>query len=638
MRQTLAVVVVSSLLLGCPGGETGSNSGFTAGTALFSTPTAGALHSHNNKLFWFDNDPLANFHSGDASGQHSAIAIRMGIPRNVAVHGQDIYWIEENPTISGITFDQHRWLKKITPTGDVTVLADGQCLTGALVIDTTYVYWLSFTCAQSPTTSTISRLPLAGGPSTNLFTTTGGISALGSDGTSLYWVETSAQLASIKKLPKTGGIPQVVFSSPSCSLICFQDNLVVMNGFVYFSEAYVSNSNTNPETIGYRLRQVPANGGAGTLLLDVPSGGPVLSMAVDTANLYWSDTSTVNAIPLGGGAASILASGLNRPIAIAVDSTNIYWLVATPFDFTFVSFGLIQTTPKTGGAITPIIGNLLDPVAPIAVDSANIYWSEGDPATGLYGLGRIARAPLTGGPDATVASGFLTQASLFLVTDQFIYVADAGTIKKLPLAGGLPERLYAPFFNAGGIQGNTIAALTTDGSNLYFADSNLAGNIYKMSVNGGSVTTLTGATNTTALAVEGNRLYWLDNKTNIKSIPTTGGPITTIFSGPANDILDLITDQNNIFFIQGGQINKISLNGGAVATLVPGAAIGSSLQFTQDNAFIYWTNQTEVGKVAKSGGPVQLYESIVKNTQGGIAVDSTRVYWIRDGVMYSAPK
>ena len=82
----------------------------------------------------------------------------------------------------------------------------------------------------------------------------------------------------------------------------------------------------------------------------------------------------------------------------------------------------------------------------------------------------------------------------------------------------------------------------------------------------------------TSVAVQGNTLYWLDNQTNIKSMSTTGGPITTIFSGPPNGVFDFIMDQNNIFFIQQGSINKISLNGAAVTPLVPGADIGSSLE------------------------------------------------------------
>ena len=147
--------------------------------------------------------------------------------------------------------------------------------------------------------------------------------------------------------------------------------------------------------------------------------------------------------------------------------------------------------------------------------------------TGPNGVGRIARAPLTGGSDTTVASGFLTEARLFLMTDQFVYVADAGTIKKLPITGGFPERLYA-----GPNGANYIAALATNGSSLYFADS-VSGTILRMSVNGGSITSLTGSAGmTTSLAVEGNTLYWLDGQTTIKSMPASGGPITTLFSGP----------------------------------------------------------------------------------------------------------
>jgi len=585
-------------------------------------------------LFWFDNDPWANFNVGDASGQQSALAMRMGWALTFVVHGEDIYWIEENPLVA----PQGRWLKRATATGDVTVLAEGTaCLpwtTDDLVIDGMHAYWATSTCEPSGGgTWTITSIPLTGGSASTLFTTTAAIVGLGSDATSLYWEEWSPQPPSdmfVKKLAKLGGVPQtlLLFSESQSMAIGFGGGLVTMNGFVYFSDASPTN------TFGYRLKQVPVNGGSATLLLDVPSGAPVFSMTVDNANLYWSDRSTVNAMSLQGGGRSTLASGQDSPMAVALDATNLYWL-ETLCCGGGGQPGRIKTMPKLGGTTTLVMDNLVSPWGRLAVDSGNVYWSEGGPMTGPNGVGRIARAPLTGGSDTTVASGFLTEARLFLMTDQFVYVADAGTIKKLPITGGFPERLYA-----GPNGANYIAALATNGSSLYFADS-VSGTILRMSVNGGSITSLTGSAGmTTSLAVEGNTLYWLDGQTTIKSMPASGGPITTLFSGPNHGIFDFIADESNIFFIQGGpafsMINQISLNGGAVTTLVPGAAILSSLDFTQDDTFVYWSNQSQVGKVSKSGGHEQYYELAVKNSKGGIAVDDTRVYWVADDVMYSA--
>jgi len=129
-------------------------------------------------------------------------------------------------------------------------------------------------------------------------------------------------------------------------------------------------------------------------------------------------------------------------------------------------------------------------------------------------------------------------------------------------------------------------------------------------------------------------LYWLDVQ-GIVRMPSAGGSVATVLS--ASGLFDLIADQDRVYFVQGGpalsDIKKVSVNGGLVTTLVPGAAAGA---FTQDDSYIYWTSQTEVAKVPKNGGSLSFYERIVKDSGGGIAVDDTSVYWMRDDVLWKA--
>ena len=637
MRQTCWCIVlsVSSIYVSaCTGGGSGGGSGGVGGSgggsggtgatisALAPAPNAFRLQAQNGEIIWTDDDDVANVKKVSGSGGPIALlAMRMGVPLNVVVHDQKVYWIEEKP-LSGFG---ERWLKKVSPDETVTILAEGSgCVfgnTSDLVVDATNVYWATSTC--SPNTSTIEAISLADGLPTTLATINGTVSALSSDGTHLYWEEgvvTIGSAKSVMRLPKAGGSPQTLATG---SFEQFRGGLAILNGQVFFSDSHF---------IGYTIRKVPSAGGALTTLIDVPMDGPVRGITADDVNVYWSDKTSINALPVNGGSRSVLASGQNQPLSIILNSDSVFWVET--LCCTSQQTGRIKKVPVGGGIVEIVLDNLAAPGGSLTIDGTDVFWTEGGPLLGREGLGRLARASLNGGAITTVASGIFNPKPSFRADDQFIYIADVSTIKKLPINGGFPERLHSIALSQQVF--GMVNSMAVDDAFVYWSEST-SDVIRRTPKAGGAVTTIFVRPNVVtgppaSLTVADGFLYWLDVQ-GIVRMPSAGGSVATVSSAAGS----LIVDQDYVYFVQGGpalsNIKKVSVNGGLVTTLVPGAAAGA---FTQDDSHIYWTSQTEVGKVPKNGGSVSVYEQIVKDSGGGIAVDDTSVYWMRDDVLWKA--
>src|SRR3972149_4112224 len=203
--------------------------------------------------------------------------------------------------------------------------------------------------------------------------------------------------------------------------------------------------------------------------------------------------------------------------------------------------------------------------------------------------------------------------------------ATSGTVKKVSISGGTVTTL------ASGL--NKPLDIAVDSTNVYWTEYNSSGTVKKESISGGTVTTLaSGQNNPYGIAVDSTNVYWTEFTTSggtVKKISISGGTATTLASGlssPAN----ITVDSTNVYwteFTTTGTVKKVSISGGTVTTLASG--LNEPWDIAIDSKNVYWTENNSTGTVKKvsiSEGTVTTVASGL-NYPIGIAVDSTSIYW-----------
>lgn len=257
------------------------------------------------------------------------------------------------------------------------------------------------------------------------------------------------------------------------------------------------------------------------------------SIAVDATSVYVADWDggTIKKLPLRGGPATTLASGLDRPRGIAVDSTSVYW----------INYGssTLMKVALTGGSTTVLASNQTTPGS-IVVSGGNLFWPDG---------GGIMKMAVTGGAVTAIVTG---QAAHRLAID------------------------------ATNIYWTTQGPVTADGA------------IMKMSQQGGSPTTLvSGRTGAAGIAVDATSVYWTEWNENgsLMKVPLAGGTPVALATFTDHNLPHLVaTDGQNVYWTASDGVRKTPASGGE--TVLIGSKVGNPYEIVVDSKSVYWSTMS----------------------------------------------
>jgi hypothetical protein len=315
--------------------------GCKAGRGTLSDGPSSDAPSHGDSMVPADSSMVADA-PADARGGSGVVVATGSSPFALTVDDTTIYWSDPGlETVSSIPIAG----------GTATTLATNLYQPYFLQHDATSLYW-------GLNGDVIASIPLGGGTPFPLQASNNtGLTGLAVDATNVYHTEdyTVPQDCSVVAVPKGGGMRVTLASGGNWNI---PTGLAVSGGTVYWGVIQPG-----------AILMVPAGGGATSTLV---SGVYPIAIVTDATNVYWTDESgAVMKVAQAGGTPVTLAKTAN-PYAIAVDGTNVYWTTlayATPSS--------ILKVPIAGGTAVTLESGLKT-VRAIAVDATNIYWTEED--------------------------------------------------------------------------------------------------------------------------------------------------------------------------------------------------------------------------------------------------------------------
>ena len=291
-----------------------------------------------------------------------------------------------------------------------------------IAVDSTNVYvtWQDWKNEKDDLPAKIIQIPLAGGPPKELATRQHGGQSIVATNNGLFWLvagpESAVTKGSVMRILLKGGRPTSVakaFVASDAALVADEENL-------YFGDYGSANE--------AQLFKMPISGGKRQVLVP-KTDDSIVTLAVDKANAYWVTIKAIMKVPLSGGAAVELVKekvSKSDVWGLASDGTHLYWTDRNndglanhqPDENQFPS--AVRRVPVSGGPVETVADHLRYRPFGIAVDSTNVYW-----VINADHRGAIMRTSKSGGTPTILVDGQRSPAYLALDAN-YVYWCNIG--------------------------------------------------------------------------------------------------------------------------------------------------------------------------------------------------------------------
>jgi hypothetical protein len=359
------------------------------------------------------------------------------------------------------------------------------------------------------------------------------------------------------------------------------------------------------------------------------------------------------------------------PGQLIVDGLSVYWIASLVSPPTYM---ILQV--DIGGGTPHEVTRTGQPIVALANDSTYIYWLEGFLEPGLSGVLKRIRPDGSGeevvlsgiGSSGSIAGNLLLDGNDAIVTN---FASPAGyQLLRVPVSGGtpteltdLPERPSAMAASGSRIYlvdgtalrsvplaGGTPTVLVDDvvsGVDLSVADGAVVwsetvccahgqkGRVRKLDLDGGGVATLAPDVDAPGgLTAAGGWVYWAEGGVigltegtgRLAATPLMGGAVTTLAQGVAQPLPMMAADGAHLYFADRFRIKSVPIAGGVSETLATGDFYVSGI--ASDGERVYWTEDplATVRSVSVTGGEVQALAS-GSGPSAFIRVSGDYLYW-----------